>query len=63
LTVSEYWLQLALDIVTEEVQEPEVIAVSNRDWEIIESAILNPPTPNETLRTAINQHQQEYGKW
>ncbi|MGK7920832.1 MAG: DUF1778 domain-containing protein [Trichodesmium sp.] len=30
LTVSEYLLQLALDIATEEVQEPEVIAVSDR---------------------------------
>ncbi|NEO56947.1 MAG: DUF1778 domain-containing protein [Okeania sp. SIO3B5] len=43
LTVSEYLLQLALDITTEEIQKPEAIVVSDRDWEIIESATLNPP--------------------
>ncbi len=63
LTVSEYLLQLALDIATEEIQGPEVIAVSDRDWEIIESAILNPPAANEALQAAINEHQEEYGKW
>ena len=63
LTVSEYLLQLALDIATEEVQEAEAIVVSDRDWQIIESATLNPPAANEPLKTAINEHQQEYGKW
>lgn len=63
LTVSEYLLQLALNAATEETAEPEVIIASDRDWEIIESAILNPPAANEVLKAAINEHQQEYGKW
>jgi len=63
LTVSEYLLQLALDAATEEIPEPAPIVVSDRDWEIIESAILNPPAANEALKAAINEHQQKYGKW
>ena len=63
LTVSEYLLQLALDAANEEIQEPEAIVASDSDWEIIESAILNPPAANEALQAAINEHQQEYGKW
>ncbi|MGB3510265.1 MAG: DUF1778 domain-containing protein [Microcoleaceae cyanobacterium] len=63
LTVSEYLLQLAFDAATKEILEPEAIVASDRDWEIIESAILNPPVANKALKAAINQHQQEYGKW
>ncbi|MBO1346434.1 MAG: DUF1778 domain-containing protein [Hormoscilla sp. GUM202] len=63
LTLSEYLLQLALDAATEEIPQPEPIVVSDRDWEIIESAILNPPAANEALKAAINEHQQKYGKW
>ena len=63
LTLSEYLLQLALDAATEEIPELEPIIAGDRDWKIIESARLNPPTANEALKAAINEHQQEYGKW
>ena len=63
LTVSEYLLKLALDTATEETAEPEVIVASSRDWEIIESAILNPPVAQEALKAAINEDQQEYRSW
>jgi len=63
LSISEYLLQLALDAATEEIPEPETIIVSDRDWEIIESAILNPPEPNEALKAAIKEHQENYGSW
>ncbi|MDY7003110.1 MAG: DUF1778 domain-containing protein [Cyanobacteriota bacterium] len=56
LTVSEYLLQIALDAASEETTEPEVIVASDRDWEIIESAILNSPAANEALKAAINQY-------
>ncbi|NEP44099.1 MAG: DUF1778 domain-containing protein, partial [Okeania sp. SIO2H7] len=61
LSISEYLLQLALDAATEEIPEPEAIIASDRDWEIIESAILNPPELNEALKAAIKEHQQNYG--
>ncbi|NEO54520.1 MAG: DUF1778 domain-containing protein [Okeania sp. SIO3B5] len=56
LTVNEYLLLIALDAASEETAEPEVIVASDRDWEIIESAILNPPAANEALKAAINQY-------
>ncbi|GGA30941.1 DUF1778 domain-containing protein [Okeania sp. KiyG1] len=59
LTVSEYLLQLALETASEETAEPEVIVASDRDWEIIESAILNLPPAKEALKAAINENQQE----
>ena len=61
LSISEYLPQLALDAATEEIPEPEAIIVSDRDWEIIESTILNPPELNEALKAAIKEHQQNYG--
>ncbi|MDY6804578.1 MAG: DUF1778 domain-containing protein [Cyanobacteriota bacterium] len=63
LAVSEYLLQLAAYATTEEIPEPEAITASDRDLEIIESAILNPPTANEALKATINEHQEEYGSW
>ncbi|MGK7901931.1 MAG: DUF1778 domain-containing protein [Hormoscilla sp.] len=63
LTLSEYLLQLALDAATEEIPEPEPIVLSDRDWEIFSSALLNPPAANEALKAAIKEHQEEYGKW
>lgn len=63
MTVSEYLLQIAEDIATEEILPPEQIVLSNKDWEIFISAIENPPLPNEALKAAIKEHQEEYGKW
>ncbi len=63
LTLSEYLLQLALDAATEEIPEPEPIVLSDRGWEIFESALLSPPAANEALKAAIKEHQEEYGKW
>ncbi len=43
--------------------EPEKIVLSDRDWEIVTSALENPPEPNEALKAAIKEHQKKYGKW
>ncbi|NEN88646.1 MAG: DUF1778 domain-containing protein [Okeania sp. SIO3H1] len=56
LTVNEYLLLIALETASEETAEPEVIVASDRDWEIIESAILNSPAANEALKAAINEY-------
>lgn len=63
LTLSEYLLQLALDAATEEIPVPEPIVLSSKDWEIFASVMENPPEPNEVLKAAIKEHQEEYGKW
>lgn len=63
MTLDEYLLALTLDAATENTLTPESITVSETDWQIITQAIQNPPRPNETLRAAIEQHQQDYGQW
>lgn len=63
MTLSEYLLQLAIDAATEEIPVPEPIVLSDQDWEIFASVMENPPEPNEALKAAIKEHQEEYGTW
>lgn len=63
LTLSEYLLELALNAATQEIAAPEQIVLSNRDWDLFVSVLENPPEPNETLKAAIKEHQEKYGKW
>lgn len=41
----------------------EKIVLSERDWNIMVSALENPPEANEALKAAIKEHQEKYGKW
>ncbi len=46
-----------------EKQSIEEITLSERDWDIVVSALENPPSANQALKAAIREHQQKYGKW
>ncbi|GET39493.1 type II toxin-antitoxin system TacA family antitoxin [Microseira wollei] len=61
-SLSEYLLEVALNLA-KETPEIEQIVLSDRDWEIFASALENPPEPNEALKAAIKEYQEEYGKW
>ena len=63
MSLSEYLLQLALDAATEEIPQPEAILLSDRDWDKLTSTLENPPTANEALKAAIQEHQEIYGRW
>ena len=63
LSVNEYLLEAALNLAEEQPLQPESIVLSERDWEIFTSALENPPEPNEALKAAIKEYQEEYGKW
>ncbi|RUT07964.1 hypothetical protein DSM106972_022240 [Dulcicalothrix desertica PCC 7102] len=41
----------------------EKIVLSERDWDIMVSALENPPEAPEALKVAIKEHQDKYGKW
>lgn len=41
----------------------EKIVLSERDWDIMVTALENPPEANEALKAAIKEHQDKYGKW
>lgn len=40
--------------------QPEVIVLSEKDWEIVTSAIENPPKLNPRLKAAIKHYKEEY---
>jgi uncharacterized protein (DUF1778 family) len=61
-TLNEYLLEAALNLA-KETPEIEKIVLSEQDWEIVTSALENPPEANEALKTAIKKYQEEYGKW
>lgn len=61
-TLSEYLLEAALNLA-KETPEIEKIVLSEQDWEIVTSALENPPEPNEALKAAIKEYQEKYGKW
>lgn len=63
LSLSEYLLELALNIATEEIPELDKILLNEKDWETFIAAIENPSEPNEALKRAIEEHQENYGKW
>jgi uncharacterized protein (DUF1778 family) len=63
LSLSEYLLEIALKLAEDPPLKPETIVLSERDWEIVTSAIENPPEPNEALKAAIKRHQEKYGNW
>lgn len=60
LTLNEYLVEITKNAVAETFLEPESITLSDRDWEIVTSAIENPPELNPRLKSAIQQYKQEY---
>lgn len=63
LSLGEYLLEAALNLAEEQPLKPESSVLSEKDWEIFTSALENPPEPNEALKAAIKEYQEEYGKW
>lgn len=63
LSLSEYLLQLALNVATEELPEADSLVLSEKDWDIFTSALENPPLANEALKSAIKEDEEQYGKW
>lgn len=46
-----------------EKPEIEKIVLSERDWDILISALEKPPPASEALKAAIKEHQYKYGNW
>ena len=59
LSLSEYLLKIATEIAEQSLLKTESITLSEKDWEIVTSAINNPPELNSALKTAINRYKQE----
>jgi len=59
LSLSEYLLKIATEIAEQSLLKTESITLSEKDWEIVTSAINNPPELNSALKTAINRYKTE----
>jgi uncharacterized protein (DUF1778 family) len=60
LSLSEYLLKVALKLAEDPPLKPETIILSERDWEIVTSAIENPPELTPNLKAAIKRYREEY---
>lgn len=60
--LSEYLLEVALNLAQEMPLKPEPIVLSEPNWEIVTSAIENPPELNSKLKTAIERYRQKYDR-
>ena len=59
LSLSEYLLKIATDIAEQSLLQIQSITLSEKDWEIVTSAINAPPELNSTLKTAINRYKKQ----
>lgn len=59
LSLSEYLLKIATDIAEKSLLPTESITLSEKDWEIVTSAINDPPELNSALKAAINRYKKE----
>ncbi|HEY9701823.1 MAG TPA: DUF1778 domain-containing protein [Allocoleopsis sp.] len=62
VSINEYLLEIALNEVQkiEDNLITEEINLSEKDWEIVISAIENPPAINPKLKKAIERYKQQY---
>jgi len=57
-TVNQFIVQTALDRATEILQREELLKLSEKDARLFLDALDNPPTPNENLLKAMQQHDR-----
>ena len=57
LSLSGYLLKIATDIAEQSLLKPESITLCEKDWEIVTSAINEPPEFNLALKTAIDRYK------
>ena len=55
-TVSGFVVNSALSAATHLIREHERLVLEARDWEVFQSALLDPPKPNAALRGAVQTH-------
>ncbi|NET59668.1 MAG: DUF1778 domain-containing protein [Symploca sp. SIO2E6] len=59
LSLSEYLLKIATEIAEQSMGQTESITLSEKDWDIVTSAITDPPELNEALKTAITRYKKQ----
>ncbi len=45
-------------VAKRDIREDEVVALSSSDWQVFFEALVDPPRPNETLKTAFRRYRE-----
>ena len=57
-SLSRFVLSSALSTAERVIREHEVVTLSNSDWQVFFDALVDPPRPNETLKTAFRRYRE-----
>ena len=60
LPLNEYLIQVALDAARATNLDSDSIALSDRDWDSVTSAIENPPELHPRLTAALQRYKEKY---
>ena len=52
LSITDFVVQAALDKAAETIEAQQLLKLSKRDQELFVQVLMNPPQPNDALRTA-----------
>lgn len=55
-SVSQFVIASAEEAAERTLEERQIVELGRRDREIFVHALLNPPSPNERLRAAVERH-------
>jgi len=62
MTTSQFVLSVARDKAFDVISESEQVLKSQKDKEIFVEALINPPAPNQELKTAFKEFKRTYAK-
>lgn len=60
-TVSDFVLANAVAAAERVIESHEKVVLSAPDWEVFYDALVNPPEPNDALRTAASRYRERVG--
>ena len=61
LSLADYVIHQALNAAMEHIAQHDRMVLSNQDRDIYLAALEHPPEPNEALKLAVREHQEQYG--
>lgn len=59
VSLSDYLISTALEQANKTLRAHDQLELSARDSRAFAEALINPPSPNEALRTAMDRHSAE----
>ncbi len=61
-SATEFVLANAVAAAERVIDMHEKVALSAKDWDVFYDALLNPPEPNDRLKTAARRYRERFGE-